>query len=980
MGAARERAQSGTHARATPATAFFSPSSAEEDLPDRSRPQEDVDARTQRHRVRRIFVSQGTRFAPLGNLAPRVGTGVRARGPTSGRAGMQAAMRGGALTANVATASFERRVRRGAAPRARAAPFARARARCGDPSLAASSPNPHPRLAVRASFARPDATPSFARVAAPTEIRLGAWLPRGRRVLATRGARVAAAARASSSSSSDDENPGARNAPDADPATEATPAESAAAADDDSSDDTAEEVVGVEVSPPGAAPAPGAPPSPPSSRLREDDDKKNVGRPVGFVAWFRAVFQPVRLFAIGVNTFLFFFAASIFNQNTTNATGASHLVPASYSRFLTAVKSDDVASLVVDGQYLTWKPKTPFVIKRQGASMMEEKIEVAYSAARPEDARVPYDTLLKNRVDFAAVDKRNQSQRNFNTFLSVMIIFLAMLQFNRIGSQPSRDRNGNMGGLNGGFMRGMGSGPNTSAGRMTGGRERGALAPPSTTFSDVAGVDEAKEELQEIVDILKRPEHYTRLGARPPSGVLLVGAPGTGKTLLARAVAGEAGVPFISVSASEFVELYVGMGAARVRDVFARAREQAPAIVFIDEIDAVAKGRSEGRMRGMGNDEREQTLNQLLTELDGFDGDSLVICLAATNRADTLDAALKRPGRFDRTVSVERPDKQGRKEILGVHIGSRNLPLAPGFDVDDIASMTAGFTGAELANLVNEAALLAGRKGMTEVGEKEFEDAVLRTVAGIEKKRSLLTAAEKTVVSAHEAGHAVVGTAVGALIPGQQRPEQLSIVARSGGALGFTYIPPGEEDRKLMFADELRGRLVTLMGGRAAEIVACARVSTGALDDIQRATDLAYKAVAEYGLSPTIGPVSVPTLSAGGGEDSLFGGGVAKDANRQVEREVKETLVGALWVAVGLVEKNRRVLDDISDELSEQEKVMGDGLQRSLDRVVATDDLERFLRGDDVSPPEGSALWNNLPLPAFPAEGKTDGDGAAGPR
>ena len=459
-----------------------------------------------------------------------------------------------------------------------------------------------------------------------------------------------------------------------------------------------------------------------------------------------------------------------------------------------------------------------------------------------------------------------------------------------------------------------------------------------------------------------------------------MGAPGTGKTLLARTVAGEAGVPFISVSASEFVELYVGMGAARVRDVFARAREQAPAIVFIDEIDAVAKGRSEGRMRGMGNDEREQTLNQLLTELDGFGQDSLVICLAATNRADTLDAALKRPGRFDRTVSVERPDKQGRKEILGVHIGSRNLPLAPGFDVDDIASMTAGFTGAELANLVNEAALLAGRKGMTEVGEKEFEDAVLRTVAGIEKKRSLLTAAEKIVVSAHEAGHAVVGTAVGALIPGQQRPEQLSIVARSGGALGFTYIPPGEEDRKLMFADELRGRLVTLMGGRAAEIVACARVSTGALDDIQRATDLAYKAVAEYGLSPTIGPVSVPTLSAGGGEDSLFGGGVADDANRQVEREVKETLVGALWVAVGLVEKNRRVLDDISEELSEQEKVMGDGLQKSLDRVAGTDDLERFLRGDDVSPPEGSALWNNLPLPAFPTKEKTDGEGAAGPR
>ena len=776
---------------------------------------------------------------------------------------------------------------------------------------------------------------------------------------------------------------------------ESNPSSAGAAAEDATSEDaTAEvaaseepskrsEIVGVEGPPPADAQASSsAPPAgPPSSKLRDGEDKapspRNGGG--GFFNWFRAVFQPLRLFALAVNTFLFFFAAQLFHQNNQYANGATHLVPVSYSRFLTALKGDDISSLTVDGVYLTWKPKQPFVIKRAGTgpmSMIEEKIEVAYSAARPDDASVPYETLHKNKVEFAAVDKRHQGQRNLNTFLSVCIIGLAMLQFNRIGAAGSRGRDGQGGEVGGrggsrlnggGFMRGMGGGPNTSAGRMTGGSERGALAPPSTTFNDVAGVDEAKEELQEIVDILKRPEHYTRLGARPPSGVLLVGAPGTGKTLLARAVAGEAGVPFISVSASEFVELYVGMGAARVRDVFARAREQSPSIVFIDEIDAVAKGRSEGRMRGMGNDEREQTLNQLLTELDGFDGESLVICLAATNRADTLDAALKRPGRFDRTVSVERPDKQGRREILGVHIGARALPLAPGFDAEDVAQMTAGFTGAELANLVNEAALLAGRKGLTEVGEKEFEDAVLRTVAGIEKKRSLLTAAEKVVVSAHEVGHAVVGTAVGALIPGCSRPEQLSIVARSGGALGFTYIPPGEEDRKLMFADELRGRLVTLMGGRAAEIVACGRVSTGALDDIQRATDLAYKAVAEYGLSPNLGPMSVPTLSSGGGDDGFFGGGNADDTNKQVEREVKDTLMSALWVAVGLVERNKKVLDDISRDLSDKEKVFGSELQRGLDLVEATDDLERFLRGDAPQPPAGSAVWDQLPLPEFPA-------------
>ena len=767
----------------------------------------------------------------------------------------------------------------------------------------------------------------------------------------------------------------------------------AGAAEDDASSDANEEVVGVEVPAPktgvDAVPATASPsaanddetavsssPSDDRSEKRTDktdkpkrETKDGGGSVTNVFAWLQAFFQPARLLGLAVNGFLFLFAAQLFTQNSGGGAGggATHLVPVSYSRFMTSVKNDDISKLTVDGAYLTWKPKTPFVIKRQGTgplAMTEEKIEVAYSAARPEDASVPYETLHKNKVEFGAIDKRHQSQRNVNTFLTLLVVGVAMVQLNRFGAAR---RAGGKGAPGGGFMRGMG-GPNTSAGRMTGGKERGALAPPSTTFADVAGVDEAKEELQEIVDILKRPEHYVRLGARPPSGVLLVGAPGTGKTLLARAVAGEAGVPFISVSASEFIELYVGMGAARVRDVFARAREQSPSIVFIDEIDAVAKGRSEGRMRGMGNDEREQTLNQLLTELDGFDGESLVICLAATNRADMLDSALKRPGRFDRTVSVERPDKQGRKEILGVHIGSRNLPLASGFKVDDIATMTAGFSGAELANLVNEAALLAGRKGMSVVGEKEFEDAVLRTVAGIEKKRSLLTAAEKVIVSAHEAGHAVVGTAVGTLIPGCVRPEQLSIVARSGGALGFTYIPPGEEDRKLMFSDELRGRLVTLMGGRAAEIVSCSRVSTGALDDIQRATDLAYKAVAEYGLSASLGPMSVSTLSSGGSEDALFGGGVADSANRAAEKEVKDTLTSALWIAVGLVEKNLRCLNAIGDELSETEKVSGEWLQKKLDEVVVTADLERFLRGDTPQPPEGAKVWENLPLPAFPAK------------
>lgn len=780
----------------------------------------------------------------------------------------------------------------------------------------------------------------------------------------------------SSSSSSSDAATASTSGSTEDEASTAVESSSAAAGDaeDDKGEKSNEEVLGVNVAKAeessAAADAPGGSSRPPS--INDDEGKKagdggKVEKPSGFFSWFRVVFQPLRLIALAINTFLFFFAAQLFNEDKLPGT---HLVPVSYSRFLSAVKTDDISALSVDGVYLTWKPRAPFVVKRPHGSHgglsnlgVEEKIEVAYTAARPEDATVPYEQLHKNKVEFSAVDKRHQNQRNVNTFLTVFVIGIAMTQFSRIGNQQ---RNGGMQGGGMGGMGGIGRGsPNTSAGRMSGGSQRGALPPPSTTFADVAGVDEAKEELAEIVDILKRPEHYTRLGARPPSGVLLVGAPGTGKTLLARAVAGEAGVPFISVSASEFVELYVGMGAARVRDVFARAREQAPAIVFIDEIDAVAKGRSDGKLRGMGNDEREQTLNQLLTELDGFDTGSLVICLAATNRADTLDTALKRPGRFDRTVAVERPDKQGRKEILGVHIGARNLPMHSGVSVDDVATMTAGFTGAELANLVNEAALLAGRKGLKQVGMEQFESAVLRTVAGIEKKRSLLGAAEKTVVSAHEVGHAVVGTAVGALIPGQQRPEVLSIVARSGGALGFTYIPPGEEERRLMFADELRGRLVTLMGGRAAEIVACNRVSTGALDDIQRATDLAYKAVAEYGLSPTVGPMSVSALTAGGGDDVFGGSNTATNANKQVEVEVKEALTSALWVAQEIVQRNLALLNDVSAELAEKEKVQGAELQTWLDKVVVPPDLERFLRGENPLPPEGSNVWDNLPLPVF---------------
>jgi len=695
----------------------------------------------------------------------------------------------------------------------------------------------------------------------------------------------------------------------------------------------------------------------------------------------------------------------------------------SYSKFLRDARKNDVGTVTVAGDRLTWKPKKPTVIetgkrrKDLGGKKEEERqrqfqrrqekrrttttttttttsrsddgsnslIEIHYATRKPADAQMPYSQLEKNDVEVFSVDvdgEKNGFDFPFLVFASIVLFFwLRNLRENSMMMGSGGGIPGGRGGMPGGGMPGGIPG----AGRQVGGRSfnngRGRndpnfTPPPSTTFEDVAGVDEAKEELSEIVDILKNPERYSKLGARPPCGVLLCGSPGTGKTLLARAVAGEAGVPFISVAASEFVELYVGMGASRVRDVFARARAQAPAIVFIDEIDAVAKGRSDGKMRGMGNDEREQTLNQLLTELDGFDADTsrLVICIGATNRPDTLDAALRRPGRFDRIVQVDKPDVQGRREILDVHVQTRGLPLENNAHngkkslLDEIATMTSGFTGADLENLVNEAALLAGRESKTIVGKEEFEKAVLRTVAGVEKKRSLLGPREKFNVSAHEVGHAIVSQAIGTLLPGSTKPEQISIVARSGGALGFTYTPPNtdEPERKLMFADELRGQIATFMGGRAAEMIACKRVSTGASDDIQRATMLAYKGFAEWGLSASVGPISIPTLSSGGNPEDWSFSDRAKESGHDVEGEVTGLLNAALVVACETLRLNEALLREASEVLAKEERVQGDALRAYLDRAKAPASLAKFLEGKyDVPTREDFKLLNAMPLPAF---------------
>ncbi|MCX7595070.1 MAG: ATP-dependent zinc metalloprotease FtsH, partial [Fischerella sp.] len=407
------------------------------------------------------------------------------------------------------------------------------------------------------------------------------------------------------------------------------------------------------------------------------------------------------------------------------------------------------------------------------------------------------------------------------------------------------------------------------------------------TFDDVAGVDEAKAELQEIVDFLKNAGKYTRLGAKIPKGVLLVGPPGTGKTLLARAIAGEAGVPFFSISGSEFIELFVGLGAARVRDLFEQAKQQAPCIVFIDELDALGRSRAGAGFPLGGTEEREQTLNQLLSEMDGFDPNTGVILLAATNRPEILDPALLRPGRFDRQVVVDRPDKIGREAILRVH--SKAVKLAVDVDLGKIAAQTPGFAGADLANLVNEAALLAARKNHDTVTMADFNEAIERIVTGLEKKSRVLNDLEKKTVAYHEVGHAIIG----AMMPGAGTVEKISVVPRGAGALGYTLQLP-EEDRFLLVENELRGRLVSLLGGRSAEELIFGQVSTGASDDIQKATDLAERFVTLYGMSDELGPLAFEKTQMQFLEGATSPRRpVSPKVAEAIDREVKEIVDGA---------------------------------------------------------------------------------------
>lgn len=487
-----------------------------------------------------------------------------------------------------------------------------------------------------------------------------------------------------------------------------------------------------------------------------------------------------------------------------------------YNEFLTLVEQHKVTDLVIGDQQITGKFVTP--AKDEPTHFETERVDPALAA-----------NLQKTGVTFTGAPPPGFFVRALSWILPILVLVGIWMFLIRRGA--------------GGGFGGMGA--------FAVGKSRARIyaeTDVSVQFADVAGVDEAKAELEELVRFLKDPKRYGRLGARIPKGVLLVGPPGTGKTLLARAVAGEAHVPFFSISGSEFVEMFVGVGAARVRDLFKQARERAPSIIFIDELDALGRARSSFGPTG-GHDEKEQTLNQLLTEMDGFDPSVGVVVLSATNRPEILDPALLRAGRFDRQVLVDRPDKLGRIAILKIH--TRKVELAPATSLEDVAALTPGFTGADLANLVNEAALLATRRDAEEITFADFEEAVERIVAGLEKRSRLLNPRERRIVAHHEMGHALVAL----VVPGVDPVQKVSIIPRGMGALGYTIQRP-LEDRFLMDRKELLSRMAVLLGGRAAESIVFSEISTGASDDLVKVTNIARDMVVRFGMDPRLGQVS----------------------------------------------------------------------------------------------------------------------------
>ena len=569
----------------------------------------------------------------------------------------------------------------------------------------------------------------------------------------------------------------------------------------------------------------------------------------------------------------------------------------SYSQFKTAIRDGKVAEAVITEQSIRGRLKPG---ARDG-----DKAGTAFTVTRVDDPKLVED------LEKAQVSYRGEVVTRWVTELIGWMLPLLLIL-----------------GVSSFFFRRMGGG---EGGVMSFARSKSKVYSEDdvkVTFGDVAGVDEAENELKEIVEFLRHPKKYTNLGGRIPKGVLLVGPPGTGKTLLARAVAGEAKVPFFSLSGSEFVEMFVGVGAARVRDLFRQAEAKAPCIVFIDELDALGKTRVQSAMGS--HEEREQTLNQLLAEMDGFDARKGVIILGATNRPEVLDPALLRPGRFDRQVLVDKPDIRGREAILTLH--AKTVRTAPDVDLKVLAGRTAGFAGADLANLVNEAALLAARRDKTQVDMKDFDEAIDRVIAGLEKKR-VMSPREREIVAYHEAGHAIVAT----LVPGLDPVHKISIVQRGFGALGYTMQLP-LEDRYLMTRSDLMGQLAVLLGGRTAEEIAFKEISTGAQNDLLRATDIARAMVAELGMSDQLGAMAYD-LHRGGQfldmpmpADRTYG----EDTARLIDAEVKRLMTDAHDRARGILSGHREVLDVVSKRLLEVEVMDGDELRRHLSPAPAT--------------------------------------------
>jgi len=465
----------------------------------------------------------------------------------------------------------------------------------------------------------------------------------------------------------------------------------------------------------------------------------------------------------------------------------------------------------------------------------------------------------------------------------------------------------------------------------------------STTFRDVAGVDEAKEELQEIIEFLRHPKKFQALGAKIPRGVLLVGPPGSGKTLLARAIAGEAGVPFFSISGSEFVEMFVGVGASRVRDMFDQAKKSAPCLVFIDEIDAV--GRQRGAGLGGGHDEREQTLNQLLVEMDGFDPNSGIIVIAATNRPDILDPALLRPGRFDRRIVVDNPDAKGRRAILDVHV--RGKPIAEDVNLDGLARRTPGFSGADLANMVNEAALLAARRGRKRIGQPEFDEAIERVIAGPQRKSRIISPKERELTAYHEGGHALLGK----LLPHATPPHKVTILPR-GMALGYV-IPLPQEEKYTLTRGEILANITAMLGGRVAEDITFGEITTGAANDFEKATELARKMVTEFGMSDKLGPLTLGTKHGPVflGRDLVESRNYSDEIAYEIDQEVRRIIDECYRRARQVLTEHKDLLDRIAKALLERES-------------LESDELDALMTPPAPEPPKSPESRRSLPAPA----------------